>query len=312
MAVYMKGRHLVSLDQWTSEEIQQTIDHGIQLKMRYYAGDRPELTKNKVMGLIFMKPSLRTRVSFESLMIQTGGRALYLGPDDIKIGKRETTEDISIVLSSMVDVIMARVFEHKIIEDLAKYSRVPVINGLSDYTHPCQALADYMTIQEKLGSVKGKKVTYIGDGNNVAHSLMFCGAKLGCDVTICCPEGYSPAEKAMKASLEIADLTGSKIVVEHDVRAAFENADVIYTDVWASMGQEAEAEARKKIFMPYQVDMAKMAMAKPNVLFMHCLPAHYDEEVTYEVAQSRHSVIYDQAENRLHAQKAVVVNVIQN
>ncbi len=307
--ILMKGKSIVSIDDLTIEELNQLIDTSIRLKDELYSGERRDVLAGKTLGMIFEKPSLRTRVAFETAMTQLGGHAIYLGPDDIKLGKRETTEDIARVLSSMVDVIMARVFAHKTVEDLAKYSRVPVINGLSDFEHPTQIVGDMVTVKEKFGYFKGIKFSFIGDGNNVANSIVLAGAKLGMHVVVASPKGYELQKKVFERSLEISKLTQAKIEITNDPEYAAKDADVIYTDVWASMGQENEAEARKKIFAPYQVNSRIMGLAKKTAIFMHCLPAHYGEEVTEEVGHGPQSVIFEEAENRLHSIKAMIVHV---
>ncbi|MGC8589293.1 ornithine carbamoyltransferase [Athalassotoga sp.] len=306
--ILMKGKSIVSIDDLTIEELNQLIDTSIRLKDELYSGERRDVLSGKTLGMIFEKPSLRTRVAFETAMTQLGGHAIYLGPDDIKLGKRETTEDIAKVLSSMVDVIMARVFAHKTVEDLAKYSRVPVINGLSDFEHPTQIVGDMVTVKEKFGYFKGLKFSFIGDGNNVANSIAFAGAKLGMHVVVASPKGYELQKKVVERSLEIAKLTQAKVEITNDPSYAAKDADIIYTDVWASMGQESEAEARKKIFAPYQVNSKIMSLAKPTAIFMHCLPAHYGEEVTEDVGHGAQSAIFEEAENRLHSIKSMIVH----
>ncbi|MCL4407523.1 MAG: ornithine carbamoyltransferase [Thermotogae bacterium] len=306
--ILMKGKSIVSIDDLTIEELNQLIDTSIRLKDELYSGERRDVLSGKTLGMIFEKPSLRTRVAFETAMTQLGGHAIYLGPDDIKLGKRETTEDIARVLSSMVDVIMARVFAHKTVEDLAKYSRVPVINGLSDFEHPTQIVGDMITVKEKFGYFKGLKFSFIGDGNNVANSIVFAGAKLGMHVVVASPKGYELQKKVVERSIEIAKLTQAKVEITNDPFYAAKDADIIYTDVWASMGQESEAEARKKIFAPYQVNAKIMSLAKPTAIFMHCLPAHYGEEVTEDVGHGAQSAIFEEAENRLHSIKSMIVH----
>ena len=307
--INMKGKSLLTLHNLCSEEVLQILKTAECLKLRQHIGDPHPLLERKTVGMIFQKPSLRTRVSFETGITQLGGHAIYLGPDDISLGKRETTEDIALVLSRYIDVIMARVFGHNIVADLAKYATVPVINGLSDFTHPCQALGDLLTIQEKKQRLQGLKLAFIGDGNNVANSLLFAGAKVGMHVSVASPQGYEIQNDVLKQAREDATATGAELRLTNDPAEAVLNADVVYTDVWASMGQEKEAEERKKLFQPYQVNIELLNKAKSDAIFMHCLPAHYDEEVTYEVAKDRRSVIYDQAENRMHAQKAIMVLV---
>lgn len=295
-------RHLVSLRDWSREEIWESLELSLHLKRELKAGVSHQLLAGKTLGMIFQKPSLRTRVSFEVGMNQLGGRALYLGPEEIKLGERETVEDVARVLSRYVDGLMARVFGHEIVEELAKYAGVPVINGLSDLEHPCQILGDMLTIYEKKRRLEGLKLVFIGDGNNVAHSWLAGGPKLGMNVTITCPKGYEPEEEFVR----YAQSQGPKVEVSHAPQEAVREADVLYTDVWASMGQEAELERRRRDFQGFQINERLIALAKPDCLVMHCLPAHYGEEITYEAAHSENSAIYDQAENRLHAQKGVL------
>ncbi|MBN2559687.1 MAG: ornithine carbamoyltransferase [Phycisphaerae bacterium] len=301
----LEGRSLVSMTDLSLDELRLVLETATEVKR----SPRDYATKfvNKTLGMVFQKPSLRTRVSFEAGMTQMGGHAIYLAPSDIKLGQRETTEDIATVLSRFVDLIMARTFGHDVVQDLAKYATVPVINGLSDYEHPCQILADLLTIQERKGRLAGLNFVYAGDGNNVAHSLMFGGALSGMNVTIVTPPGYEPMEQVQTDSRAIAKSTGATIGVGNDLMAAAKAADVIYTDVWASMGQEADAENRRKSFAPYQVNAKTMSVAEPDCVVLHCLPAHYGEEIEYDVTRSKHSAIFDQAENRLHAQKALML-----
>jgi ornithine carbamoyltransferase len=304
----MIGKDFISLHDLSVENVQALFDLALHMKANpeKYEGTLSGLT----MAMIFEKPSLRTRVSFETGMTQLGGHAIYLGPSDISLGKRESVPDVARTLDRMVDVIMARTFSHESILQLAEYAEVPVINGLSDLLHPCQALADYLTILEKKGTLKGLTLAFVGDGNNVAHSLMFGGARTGVNVRVVCPEGFDPKPEVVAQAREDARETGAEIVVTHDIEAGVSGADVVYTDVWASMGQEAEAEARKAVFRPFQVNAALMARAKEDALFMHCLPAHRGDEVTDEVIDSWQSVVFDEAENRLHAQKAVIYSLL--
>jgi len=305
MGTSLTGRSLVSLADLTAEELTQILDQAAAVKQT--PADYRNAFDGRTLAMIFQKPSLRTRVSFEAGMTQMGGHAIYLAPGDISLGKRETTEDIAIVLSRFVDLIMARTFGHDIVEDLARHATVPVINGLSDYAHPCQALADLQTIQERKGRLAGLKLVYSGDGNNVAHSLMFGGALAGMDVTIVTPPGFEPKEDALLKSLTLARAGRGNVTVTNDLRTAVKGADVIYTDVWASMGQEDEAEKRKALFATYQVNAELLGLADPACVALHCLPAHYGDEITYEVTRSGNSAIFDQAENRLHAQKALML-----
>ncbi|MGC9529797.1 MAG: ornithine carbamoyltransferase [Candidatus Bipolaricaulaceae bacterium] len=296
-------RDLVSLALWGAEEIWKVLELAAHLKREARAGiAHQQILSGKTLGMVFQKPSLRTRVSFEVGMTQLGGHAVYLGPEDIKLGKRETTEDIALVLSRYVDGIMARVFEHEIVEELARHATVPVINGLSDLLHPCQALGDMLTVWEKRRDLAGRKLAFIGDGNNVAHSLIHACAHLGLEFAIACPAGYEPDPQVV----EWARARGCPVEVVRETRAAARGADVLYTDVWASMGQEGMAEQKRHAFSGYTVDLELLEDAAPGALVMHCLPAHYGEEITYEAARAPTSAIFDQAENRLHAQKAVL------
>jgi ornithine carbamoyltransferase len=308
--ISMKGKHILTLHQLSTEEILQIIKTAEMLKIKRLIGESHALLQGKTLGMIFQKPSLRTRVSFETGMTQLGGHAIYLGPDDISLGERETTEDIAIVISRYVDVIMARVFGHEIVTELAQYASVPVINGLSDFSHPCQVLGDLLTVQEKKGRLNGLKLAYVGDGNNVAISLLYGAAKVGMHATIASPQGYEVGPESFKEACQDATRTGAKLRLTNDPVEAVQEADVVYTDVWTSMGQENEREARKKLFRDYQVNIELLNRAKPDAIFMHCLPAHYGEEVTYDVAKDSRSVIYEQAENRMHAQKAILVLVV--
>lgn len=296
-------RHLVSLADWSSAEIWEVLELAAHLKREHRAGiAHDHILRGKSLAMIFQKPSLRTRVSFEVGMYQLGGQALYLGPEDIKLGQRETVEDVALNLSRYVDGIMARVFGHEVVEELARFATVPVINGLSDLLHPCQALADVLTIWEKKRGLEGIVLAFIGDGNNVANSLIEASGKLGMNFRIACPEGHEPNERIV----EEAKASGARVEILNDPREAVSQADVVYTDVWASMGQEAEAEARRRRFQGFTVDVDLLKLAKPDSLVMHCLPAHYGEEITYVAARSKNSVIFDQAENRLHAEKAAL------
>ena len=304
----MFGKDLISIHDLTVDQVSAILDTAIKVKSN--PEDYADFLEGCTMAMIFEKPSLRTRVSFETGMTQLGGHAIYLGPSDISLGKRESVPDIARTLDRMVDIIMARTFAHQSVLTLAEYAESPVINGLSDYSHPCQALADFLTITEKKGELKGLTLAYVGDGNNVAHSLMFMGAKTGVNVRIVCPKGYEPKADVLALAIEDAKETGAVIAVTNDIDEGVKGADAVYTDVWASMGQEAEAEARKAIFMPYQINAALMAKAKEDAIFLHCLPAHRGDEVTDEVIESWQSVVFDEAENRLHAQKAVILRLM--
>lgn len=302
-------RHFIAISDYSSQELQDLLDLAIRLKKEYFQGGNPPLLKGKVLGMIFQKPSLRTRVSFDMAMRHFEGDALYLSPNEIGLGKRESIADIARVLSGYVHAIMARVFDHAHVEELAHWSQVPVINGLSDYNHPCQAMADALTIQEEFGSLKGLNVTFVGDGNNVAVSLMHICAKLGANFTIANPEGYDLPSKAVKIAQQIAEQTGSRLAFLRDPHQAVVDAHVIYTDTWTSMGQEEEARQREKVFPPYQVNAELVSKARKDVIVMHCLPAHRGQEITDEVADGAHSRLFPQAHNRLHAQKAILLRL---
>ena len=310
MAVHLKGRSLDSLLHLTKEEIEQILKTAELLKFQLLRGEDHPLLKGKTLAMIFEKPSTRTRVSFEVGMWQLGGYALYLSAGDLQLGRGETIADTAQVLSRYADGIMARVFAHQTILDLIKYSRVPVINGLSDFTHPCQGLADFFTIYEKKGRLSGLKLAYVGDGNNVAHSLLYGCSKLGISMAVACPKGYEPDPEVVSKSREEAKKSGCEVRVTKDPKEAVKGADIVYTDVWASMGKEKEHEKRVRIFKPYQVNGKLVKEAEEDYIFMHCLPAHRGQEVTDEVADSENSVIFDQAENRLHTQKALLALIL--
>lgn len=292
------------------EQIQALLDLAVELKKEHKSGgNRPHL-KDKMLAMVFQKPSLRTRVSFDMAMRHVGGDAIYLSPAEIGLGKRESIADVARVLAGYVDAVMARVFAHEHVEELAKWSSVPIINGLSDYNHPCQALADALTIYENYGSLKGLKVSYVGDGNNVSVSLMHICAKLGMDFAIANPPGFDMSEEAIDVGHEIAKKSGTSIELMEDPIEAVGEADVIYTDTWTSMGQEEEAKKREQVFPPYQVNDKMLGAAKESVVVMHCLPAHRGQEITDEVADGKHSLLFPQAHNRLHAQKALLVELL--
>jgi len=304
-------KHFLDVSDYSPAEIQDMLNLAIRLKTEYFSGGNQPLFKGKVLALIFQKPSLRTRVSFDMAMRHMGGDALYLSPSEIGLGKREAISDISRVLSGYVHGMMARVFDHAHIVELAEWSSVPVINGLSDYSHPCQAMADALTIQEKFGSLKGLNVTYVGDGNNVAVSLMHIAVMLGANFSIANPEGYDMPAAAQEIGAKLAAESGAKINYLRDPHAAVKDAHVIYTDTWTSMGQEEETAKREAVFPPYQVNAGLVAEADKDVIVMHCLPAHRTHELTDEVADGPHSVIFPQAHNRLHAQKAVLARLFE-
>ena len=302
----MLKKDFLHISDFSPVEIQDLLDLAIALKKEYFNGGNPPVLKGKTLAMIFQKPSLRTRVSFEMAMQHLGGHAMYLSPAEIGLGKRESIADVARVLSGYVHGIMARVFEHEHLLELAQWSSVPVINGLSDYNHPCQALADALTIQEKFGTAKGLNVTYIGDGNNVAVSLMHICAQLGWNFTIANPIGYEISSHAIELAKQISQETGSEISFYNNPHDAVKGADVIYTDTWTSMGQEEETAKREEIFSEYQVNSRLVSEAKKDSIVMHCLPAHRNHELTDEVADGLQSVIFPQAHNRLHAQKAIL------
>ncbi|WP_106767233.1 ornithine carbamoyltransferase [Paenibacillus faecalis] len=302
-----KGRDMIELDDYTTEEIQYLLDSAIEIKRKQKNGEIYEPLKGKTIGLIFEKSSTRTRVSFETGMFQLGGHALFLSKNDIQLGRGEPISDTAQVLSRYLDGIMIRTFGHDNVINLARHASIPVINGLSDMAHPCQVLADLQTILEHKGALKGLKMAFIGDGNNMANSLLIGGAKMGMHVSVASPDGYEPDERIVQLSREIAIETGAEITVTQDPVEAAKDADVIYTDVWASMGFEEEQKQREAAFASYQVNEELVTAAKPDYLFLHCLPAHRGEEVSEGVIDGANSVIFDQAENRLHAQKALMV-----
>lgn len=297
-------KDFLEVTDFTTDEILAAFE--LATKMKSKPSDYYEALRYKTLALIFEKPSLRTRTTFDVGIQQLGGFSIYLSPAEINLGKRESVYDVAKNLERMVDAIMVRTFGHNIVEDMAKFARIPIINGLTDYAHPCQAMADYFTIQEVKGTIKGLKIVYVGDGNNVAHSLMAAAGRLGAHIVVATPKGFEPNLNAYRNAIEAGKETGARIEVINDPVEAVRSADVVYTDVWASMGQESEAEKRKKIFQPYQVNAQLFSYAKPDAIFMHCLPAHRGEEVTDEVIDSPNSVVFQEAENRLHVQKAIL------
>jgi len=303
-------KDLLSIRDLTREEFMEIIERGIERKRALKEGREDKPLKGKVLAMIFEKPSLRTRVTFEVGMYQLGGYAVYLAPQDIKLGVRESVPDVARNLSRWVDGIMARVFSHDTVVGLAENASVPVINGLCDLEHPCQILADFMTIYEHKKRFEGLTLAWVGDGNNVCHSLLLASGLMGVNMRVATPEGYEPKEEIVKVAKEYAERSGAEIEILHSPQDAVKDADIIYTDVWASMGQESEAEKRKRIFMNYQVNPELVKLAKPDYIFMHCLPAHRGEEVTDEVLDGPNSVVLDEAENRLHAQKALLVKLM--
>ncbi|HTP14001.1 MAG TPA: ornithine carbamoyltransferase [Bacteroidota bacterium] len=302
-------KDLLTVRDFSRDEILATFKLAADMKAR--PQNYSSALKGKALAMIFEKPSLRTRVSFDVGIHQLGGFSISLLPMEISLGKRESIHDVAKNLERMVQGIMIRTFAHQIVVDMARFASVPVINGLTDYSHPCQALADIFTVQEVKGTLKGLKICFVGDGNNVAHSLMFIGARLGINVTVACPKGYEPNPVAIGYAMDDAKETGARIEVVHDPAEGVREADVVYTDVWASMGQEMEAESRKSVFRPFQVNKHLMAKAKSGALFLHCLPAHRGEEVTDDVIDSASSVVFQEAENRLHVQKAVMYQLMK-
>jgi ornithine carbamoyltransferase len=302
----MQGKDLLSINDLSGEEIKALIRDAMDMKNDSWHS----ILDKKILALVFEKPSLRTRVSFEVAMKQLGGQAVYLSPAEVGLGKRESVPDVANVLSRFVNVIAARTFSHQTVVELARNASVPVINALDDLEHPCQALADLLTIYEKKGDFKGLKVAYIGDGNNVANSLALACTLVGADFRIAAPKGYELAGGILASAQKYAAGNGSEVLCTNDPKKAAQGADVVYTDVWTSMGQEAESEIRKQAFAGYQITGDILAQAKEDVIFMHPLPAHRGEEVSAEVMESPHSVVFDQAENRLHAQKALLAEML--
>ncbi len=302
--------HFIALEDWSDAELRGLVTLAQSLKAEHFQGGNTPILAGKTLALVFEKPSLRTRVSYEIGMRQLGGNGLSLSPQEIGLGKRETVADISRVLSGYVDGIMARVFDHNTLLELAKYGSIPVINGLSDSHHPSQAIADALTLVEQLGDPAGKTLTYVGDGNNVARSLLIYAAVMGVNVRIAAPEGYHLTEDEMDLISERAERNGASFTPFIDPIEAVTGADVVYTDVWTSMGQEEETAQRLKVFPPYQLNLELMHHANPGSIIMHCLPAHRGEEITDAAADSQQSVLFPQAHNRLHAQKAVLAHLL--
>ncbi len=299
-------KDFLTVTDFSAEEIQKIFESTKDLKKDPFR----DAFKNKAVGLIFQKPSLRTRVSFQVGVWQLGGQCMSLSPAEVNIGVRESVKDAAKTLSRYLNLVMARVFRHKDVEELASHATIPVINGLSDLYHPCQALADIFTVQEKKGGLKGLTLAFIGDGNNVCHSLLHAASMLGMNMRVASPKGFAPRREVTASAQVLASATGSQILITIDPKAAAEGADVLYTDVWVSMGQEREAGRRARIFKKYQVNQGLVALAKKDCLVMHCLPAHRGAEITNEVIDGPHSVVFDQAENRLHVQKAIMLKLL--
>ncbi len=306
----MKAKDFISIRDFSPQEIQDLLLLGRQIKA--YPDVYSEALKGKTLAMIFEKPSLRTRVTFDVGIQQLGGFSLYLSPAEINLGQRESVYDVAKNLERMVQCIMIRTFAHAIVEQMAEYAGIPVINGLTDFSHPCQAMGDFLTMWEVKGRIEKLKVAFVGDGNNVAHSLLFAGAQLGAEVVVATPPGYEPKADAIAWASERAKETGGSCQITNDARKAVSAADVVYTDVWASMGQEADAAKRLNVFRNYQVNSELFAGAKRDAIFMHCLPAHRGEEVTNDVIDSPRSVVFQQAENRLHIQKAIMLELMKD
>ena len=301
-------KDFVSIRDLSPNQIRNLLDLACHVKAdpAAYAG----ALRGKTLAMIFEKPSLRTRVTFDVGIEQLGGHPLYLSSEEIHLGRRESVHDVAKNLERMVQAIMVRSFAHEIVEEMAEHAAIPVVNGLTDFSHPCQAMADCLTMLELKGRVTGLKIAFVGDGNNVAHSLMFAGAQLGAHVTVATPPGYEPNPDALRWARRQSTYTGGSCAVTNDPVEAVKNADVVYTDVWTSMGRESEAEQRKQVFLPYQVNTVLFAHSKADAVFLHCLPAHRGEEVTAEVIDSERSFVFQQAENRLHVQKAILLELM--
>ena len=300
-------KHLVSITDFTTKEIKKLLTLAKEIKKFPFQ----QMLSQRSMAMIFEKPSLRTRVTFEIGMAQLGGHAVYLQPNDIKLGQRETVADAARNLDRWVDIIMARTFKHTTIEELAKYSSVPVINALSDLEHPCQAMADFLTMMEHRGDLNDVTLVFVGDGNNVCNSLMLLSGLLGTNFVLTCPKGYEPKEEIVIKTKELMETNGGSFKIIYDIKDAVASADFLYTDVWVSMGQEKETDERKQKFKAYQINNELISMCKPTVKVLHCLPANRGEEITDEVMDGPHSIVFDQAENRLHAQKAIILHLLE-
>ncbi|NLZ45017.1 MAG: ornithine carbamoyltransferase [Clostridia bacterium] len=306
----LKGRDFLCLKDYTPEELWMLLKTAAYLKTGCYLHQQQEILAGKTLGMVFAKNSTRTRISFEVGMRQLGGHALFLNPQDLQLGRGETIADTARVFSRYLDGIMIRTYAHEDVVELARYADIPVINGLTDWVHPCQALADIFTLYEKKGRVAGLKLAYVGDGNNVAHSLLYGGALFGMKVFVATPPAYRPSAAVVEEATAIARETGGTVAVVDDPREAVRGADAVYTDVWVSMGQEAEREERMEALRPYQVNAELMALAGERAVVLHCLPAHKGEEITEEVFEGPQSVVFDQAENRLHVQKAILAMLL--
>ena len=306
----LRGRDLVSMDDLTAEELWAVLDFARDLKRRGERADRPQPLSGRTLAMIFEKPSLRTRVTFEVAMYQLGGTSIYLAPQDAQLGTRETIPDAARNLERWVDAIVARTFAHSTVVQLAEHARIPVINGLSDREHPCQTLADLLTVYERFGGFRGITLAWVGDGNNVCHSLLLGAAKVGLNLRVATPPGHAPEPEIVQNAERQAQANGGTIGQTIDPVEAVRGADVIYTDVWASMGQEQEHAQRVRLFRPYQVNAALLRQARPEAVVLHCLPAHRGEEIADEVLDGPQAIVFDQAENRLHAQKALLAMIL--
>ncbi len=301
-------RDFIHITDFTTEEILDTLELARELKDKFHKKEKHHIFKDRSLAMIFAKPSARTRVSFETGFTWMGGHALYLGPNDIGIGKREAVKDIARVFSRYNDVVMARLFEHKHMLELAEHATIPIVNGLTDYNHPCQIMADILTILEHRGNLDDPKIVYVGDGNNIVHSWLKLAERLSLDFVCACPKGYEPHKDTVNSAREVGI---SNITITHDLKSAVKNADVIYTDVWASMGQKEEAKAREELFADFQVNEDIMKLTGKDTFFMHCLPAERGREVTDCVMEADYSIVFDQAENRMHAQNAIMVKLAE-
>ena len=306
----MKSKDLISIKDLSISDIEEIFALTKKLKSEGRIS-KDEPLKGKTLGLIFQKPSLRTKVSFAAAIAQLGGTAIFLAAEEVKLGEREVIKDVARTLSRYLDGIVARTFKHEDIIELAEYSTIPVVNGLSDFSHPCQALADLFTVKEKKGKLKDVKLAFVGDGNNVCNSLLMACARLGMDLAVATPKGYEPDKGVVKTALDFAAVTGSKVTICSDPEKAVSGADVIYTDVWTSMGQEEEKAVRLKAFKGFQINGKLCSKADKDFMIMHCLPAHRSEEITDECMESRHSIVFDQAENRMHVEKAILLLLLK-
>jgi ornithine carbamoyltransferase len=310
VAQHLKGRDFVRIGTWNSEELKAALDLADELKELRKQREPHELLPGRMLGMIFQKPSTRTRVSFEVGIVELGGYGLYLSANDLQLGRGETIKDSGHVLERYLDAIMIRTFAQEDVEQLAEHADIPVINGLTDYAHPCQALADLMTIRERLGRLSGARLAYLGDGNNVCVSLMVGAARFGMRFVAATPKGYEPDANAVNAARRAAVQMGGTVELVREPREAAREADVLYTDVWTSMGQEKESERRRKDLAGFQINDGLLSHASPDAIVLHCLPAHYGEEITEEILYGQHSAVWDQAENRLHAQKALLALIV--